>query len=408
MYQILIVAYDCNPTRGSEAMFAFNWVNILSKYYKVTLITDIRHKKGLESSIHGIDLLCCKYMPERLSDILCKLHAHNIQYSLFIKKVKKIIDKNNADKFDLIHCLTPSGHYSCNDLYIYGKPIIAGPLGGGLKLPEGFENYKTLKYILRNNYYSRIRKNEKWNRYYNNCDLILIGTKYLLENLPEAIHYKTVELFDTVVDTDKFAPCSEKSLETVNIVYSGRLELSKGCMLLIKAYKLLLMEGYAQSRLIMLGDGSQYGKICKFIREEKLENYIYMPGRVTNSTVREILQAADIFCLPTLIEHGGTSILEAMSCELPVVTTNYGGPSISVTAECGIKIDAVNNNQYILSLKEALKYLIDNPEERRRMGRNGRIRVIAEYSYSSLEEKVVLLYENTFKKLDKCKLYNII
>jgi glycosyltransferase involved in cell wall biosynthesis len=150
----------------------------------------------------------------------------------------------------------------------------------------------------------------------------------------------------------------------------------------------------------MLGDGSQYKKICKIVKDEKLEKYIYMKGRVTTDTVNEMLQTADIFCLPSLKESGGTSILEAMSCGLPVITTNCGGPSVSVTEECGIKIDARNSTEYILSLKDALKYLVDNPSERKRMGMNGRNRVVNEYSYDRLEEKIFLLYENIFNEID--------
>lgn len=403
MCKILIVAYDCNPYRGSEAMFAFSWVNILSKYYNVTLITDIRHKRSLEDKNCGFEIVYCKYIPEVLNNILCKANAHNINYRLFIKSVKEMLESNKIRNYDLIHCLTPAGFYAYNDLYTLGKPVIAGPLGGGIKLPEGFEDYNTLKYIIRNSFYSHIQKNKKWKAYYSNCNSILIGTKYLLEHLPCSVYPKTIELFDTVVDTDKFTPSSsiKKNSDVITIVYSGRMELTKGCLLLVEAFKLLLKDGYTQARLIMLGEGSQYKKLCKVVKKEKLEKYIDMKGRVTNDVVKEFLHAADIFCLPSLKEPGGTSILEAMSCELPIITTNYGGPSISVTDECGIKIDALNHNQYVLSLKKALKYLIDNPSERRRMGQNGRHRVINEYSYERLEEKIVHLYEDILRMIDK-------
>ncbi|MHB8062207.1 MAG: glycosyltransferase family 4 protein, partial [Ruminiclostridium sp.] len=301
----------------------------------------------------------------------------------------------------------PAGHYSYNDLYNLGKPIIADPLGGGIKMAEGFEKYKNFKYALRNLYYKSIHLNPKWKEYYCNCNSILIGTKYMLEHLPKSVHNKTIEFFDTVVDTNKFIPSPKKNLETINIIYSGHMNLSKGCILLIEAYKLLLKEGYTEVRLIMLGEGSQYSKINKIIKRDNLEKYIYMAGRVTNDAVKEFLQTADIFCMPCLKENGGTSILEAMSCAIPIITTNHGGPSISVTEECGIKIKAVNYKQYILNLKQALKYLIDNPKARRLMGQNARNRVEAEYSYTRLEEKIVHLYKNIFDEVDKYKAYDI-
>ena len=37
-----------------------------------------------------------------------------------------------------------------------------------------------------------------------------------------------------------------------------------------------------------------------------------------------LLLNSDIYCLPTLKDPGGNAILEAMSCGLPVISTNYG------------------------------------------------------------------------------------
>jgi glycosyltransferase involved in cell wall biosynthesis len=314
MKKILIIAYDCNPQKGAEAMMAYNWISSLAKNYKVKVITDIRHKACLNAKDNSFDIEYVTYTSEKIYSLLEKLHAYNILYRLFIKAFRKKLSLSEIDTYDLIHCLTPAGYFSYNDLYKLSKPLVVGPLGGGLKLPKGFGRYKTFKYFLRNIYYSCIRHNPKWKKYLNNCSKILIGTKYLLEHLPKSVHSKTFELFDTVVDTNKYLPCYQRENGTINILYSGRMELSKGCLLILEAYKLLIQEGYTQLRLTMLGEGSQLFRIKKKIKKAHLEQYIKLPGCVSADDVKEYLHKSDIYCLPSLKEPGGTSILEAMAC----------------------------------------------------------------------------------------------
>jgi glycosyltransferase involved in cell wall biosynthesis len=52
-----------------------------------------------------------------------------------------------------------------------------------------------------------------------------------------------------------------------------------------------------------------------------------------------------------------------------------------------------------LELKHAIKYLMDNPEERRRLGQNGRMRAVVEYSHEKLEEKISNLYKSMFEEI---------
>jgi len=393
MSKVIIIAFDCNPHKGSEAMFAYKWVSMVANSFQVKLITDIRHKRSIEEQPPTPDIEYCRYSMGVINTVLGKLRAYNVQYRLFIRGVEKILKGLELEEYKLIHCLTPAGCYTYNQLYRFHIPMAAGPLGGGLKLPEGFKSYRTVKAVLRDKYYERVKSKAKWRAYYENCKHIFIGTGYLLKYLPENLHCKTTELFDTVVDTEIFSPGTKASSEITTILYSGRMEAAKGCLLLVEAFRNLIREGYANVELILLGEGSQSKKVAGLIRKEKLEKFIHMPGRVSNRQVREYLHKADIFCLPSLKEPGGTAILEAMACGIPVITTNYGGPAISVTDDCGIKIDPINISQYISELGQALKYMIDNPEQRKRMGHDARQRVIKEYSCRKLENRIKTTYE---------------
>ena len=93
-------------------------------------------------------------------------------------------------------------------------------------------------------------------------------------------------------------------------------------------------------------------------------------------------------------------MLEAMSCELPVITSDYGGPAYIVSEDCGIKINLKNYQNYIENLSDALIYLIRNDDIRLKMGSNARKRVESEFSVRALESKVFSIYQEIIERND--------
>lgn len=396
MKKILVIALDFGPEMGSEARFAYSWVKSLEKYHRVQVITDIKNKNNLKEMDKRIKIFYCRFVTEGIRTFLERRRLYNLLSRLFMRKVKKLLKKQGTGDIDLIHCLTPAGIYAYNNLYRFGKPVVSGPLGGGLKLPANFRQYESAKYRARQVYYRLIKLNPNWINYYKHCLKILIGTSNLLLHLPQETHYKTVEFFDTVVDVDEFRPGTGKTGNPTTIVYSGRLDAGKGCLLLMEAFRSIVKSGYENVRLILLGGGPEYENILKFTEENNLQAYVSVTGSVPIGTVNDCLRNADIFCLPSLKEPGGTSILEAMACALPVVTSDYGGPAMSVSEDCGIKIKPDEYEKFLNKLKTSLIYLIENREVRERMGLNARKRAVEKYSCQSLEKRIKDLYDNIF------------
>jgi 1,2-diacylglycerol-3-alpha-glucose alpha-1,2-glucosyltransferase len=92
---------------------------------------------------------------------------------------------------------------------------------------------------------------------------------------------------------------------------------------------------------------------------------LIMPGFISDITAA--YSASDICCFPSYYEGEGLSILEAISCGRPVVIRDlpvYEGRLID-NFNC---LKATNNKEFI----ENITYLIDNPEESKKIGENGR------------------------------------
>lgn len=84
------------------------------------------------------------------------------------------------------------------------------------------------------------------------------------------------------------------------------------------------------------------------------------------------------------------SIAEAMACELPVVAYRAGGiPEVVKDGETGILVEPLD----VDAIAEAVVEILSSPDERRRMGKNGRQRVEREFNSARIARRYEALYE---------------
>ena len=149
-----------------------------------------------------------------------------------------------------------------------------------------------------------------------------------------------------------------------NLVSVGRLDKGKNHQLLIKSLEFFKLQ---KVRLYIFGDGILKTELEKTIQDLKLENYVFLMGFESN--IYKYLKAADLFVFSSNHEGFPNVILEAMACELPIVSTNCpSGPneifkvntdydfSDNVVTDYGILVPRNN----IKKMVEAINILMQN------------------------------------------------
>ena len=108
------------------------------------------------------------------------------------------------------------------------------------------------------------------------------------------------------------------------------------------------------SKLLMIGDGPDRQSAEDLSREMGIYNDVRFLGK--QEQISEILSIADLFILPSETESFGLSALEAMACNVPLISTNAGGlPEINIEGKTGFLSDVgdiesmAKNAIYILS-----------------------------------------------------------
>jgi L-malate glycosyltransferase len=88
------------------------------------------------------------------------------------------------------------------------------------------------------------------------------------------------------------------------------------------------------SKLLMIGDGPERGKAEKLCRDLNICDDVRFLGKL--EAVEEVLSVADLFLMPSEKESFGLAALEAMACEVPVISSNTGGiPELNVQGVTG-------------------------------------------------------------------------
>ena len=191
------------------------------------------------------------------------------------------------------------------------------------------------------------------------------------------------------VDPDLYAPVGVARARTALVVgYIGRLVLYKGLGVLIEA--LAGLPEYVQLRLV--GSGPDESKLRELVAQHGLVHRVEFVPPVDASQIPKILAGMDVLVLPSLtqsnwMEQFGRVLIEAMSCEVPVIGSR-SGEIPNVIGDAGLVVPEGD----VEALRQALRQLATNESLRAGYARAGRQRVLAEFTQERVAAKLMTVY----------------
>lgn len=207
------------------------------------------------------------------------------------------------------------------------------------------------------------------------CCISAYGRSQLMMITPSSMWSKLV-ISRLGVDHTRFSPRRAPAASgPAEIICVGRLVGAKGQHVLLAAFRKLLSEG-RNVRLRLIGKGPERNSLEAAADEYGIKDAVIFEGAVGIARVREALEQATVFTLPSFAEGIPVALMEAMAMEIPVVSTTIAGiPELIRHEVDGLLVSPSDDAQ----LADALARLIDDHELRRRLGRSGRLRVQESY-----------------------------
>ena len=316
----------------------------------------------------------CKdgYRIIRYSRII-KIFGNSISLDLLFKLVK------NRNNFDIIHAhshLFLSTNLCALMRFIGSSPLIISNHGLISASAPVWFNKQYLKTI------------GKWTL--NRADKIICYTDGEKENLEKlGIDPRKIVVIHNGVDTTLFTcRTPEKNSEKKQILWVGRFVTGKGVGYLIEALS-LVQKKIPDSHLVLVGVGPEKPAIEDKIRKLHLQSSVTIIDYLDNNKLPQIYKKSDIFVLPSLMEGVPRTILEAMSCGVPVVTTNL--PHLVGIIE-GAGLVVPPKEPALLS--NAILTILEDASRGKDMGQRGRNKIEREYSWDDTVGKVLELFES--------------
>jgi sugar transferase (PEP-CTERM/EpsH1 system associated) len=176
------------------------------------------------------------------------------------------------------------------------------------------------------------------------------------------------------------------SLDQPVIGTVGNLYPVKGQTFLLQAMSGIVRH-WPDCRLIIVGRGELESTLKREAKELGIERNVLFLGY--RPDVPELLQAMDVFVLPSLSEGLSLSILEAMAAGKPVVATAVGGnPEVILDSETGYLVPSANPG----ALAEKIIALLQDPLLAHEIGKNSRTRVMQHFSLSAMVNRYLMQY----------------
>ena len=195
------------------------------------------------------------------------------------------------------------------------------------------------------------------------------------------------------VDTDRFCPNVQSKREVreelglslraplVGIVASLRHE--KNHALFVQAAR-QVVDAIPEAQFIIIGEGPERQNIQSTIESLNLTQHVRLLGNRFDT--QRLLAALNVFVLTSHTEASPVSILEALSCGVPVVSTRVGSVAETVYDQWnGFTVEPGNGNE----VSNRIIHLLRNPITAEKMGLNGREHVQEKGSLNNM----VRLYE---------------
>jgi glycosyltransferase involved in cell wall biosynthesis len=176
--------------------------------------------------------------------------------------------------------------------------------------------------------------------------------------------------------------------DTLIILFLARIHPVKRPELLINALSILAQK--YKFHLILAGSGeAEYTQQLTHLASSLgLDSHLSMPGFVEGEAKELLLQGADIFVLPSVIESFGISIAEAMAAGLPAIVTE----DVKISPDIADALAGIVVSGEVNALADAIAQLLENSLLRRQIGENGKQLANKRYRWDAIAQKLTTVY----------------
>lgn len=412
--RVLIVAEHASAKFGGEAVLPLHYYRILRQREIPTwLVVHERTRTELEelfpqdknityitdTTWYRLLWKLGRLLPGRLSYFTIGFMMRIMTQLAQRRIIRHII---RAEQINIIHQPIPVSPKEPSMIFGMGVPVIIGPMNGGMEYPPAFQKMQSPIVNF------TVGLGRKFSHLMNKlmpgkqqAALLIVANERTRQALPQGGCKQVIELVENGVDLSLWKSSISNLQKTqssvTRYIFIGRLVDWKAVDLLLLAFKHAASN--ASMSLTIIGDGVERNSLEQKVRELDLLAHdanqtgkVFFTGWLSQEECSNQLEQSDVLVLPSLLECGGAVVLEAMAMEVPVIATNWGGPTDYLDTSCGILVEPSSREIFIENLAAAMIQLARSPQEREAMGRAGREKVMQCFDWETKVDRMIEVY----------------
>ncbi|MFL2723068.1 MAG: glycosyltransferase family 4 protein [Gammaproteobacteria bacterium] len=192
------------------------------------------------------------------------------------------------------------------------------------------------------------------------------------------------------LDTEEFSPIEESVRDLNRLITTASADVPlKGLDYSLKALQILKKDN-PNIHLIVIGSPKKGGHTERLIKELNIKDNVFFKKHISKEEIRKLYSTSSVAIVSSLYEGFGYPVIEAMSCEVPLIATNVSSIP-ELVGKYGILIDPKDEN--LLSHK--IKNILSNYDDHKKTAIQGRQHIIKTFNWSKITNE----YEKTIFKV---------
>jgi glycosyltransferase involved in cell wall biosynthesis len=201
-----------------------------------------------------------------------------------------------------------------------------------------------------------------------------------------------VHTVKNIVDIQRFASAGTRTQQRPggpHLLVTRNLEPIYDIGTALRAFR-RVHEAFPDARLTVCGSGPEQKSLVAQAEELGVGDAVTFTGRLDNDRIAGLYQCADVMLNPSLADNMPISILEALACGVPVVTTDVGGVPYLVSHEKTALLVSPGDDQ---AMAEAVISLLRNPALANSLAKAGQDE-IHDYTWSRVRSQLLAVYDS--------------
>ena len=206
-----------------------------------------------------------------------------------------------------------------------------------------------------------------------------------------------ITVINNGLDYEEFAPISNIERNKNRLITTASADVAlKGLDFSLKALK-LLKKNNPKIHLIIIGAPKKNGHTEKLIKKLNIEDNVIFKKNISREKIRELYSTSSIAIVSSLYEGFGYPVIEAMSCEVPLIATNISSIP-ELVRSYGILIDPKDEKKLSFNIEKVL----NNYDDYKDNAIKGRQHVIETFNWSKITAEYEKILYKTIEKFKQC------